>query len=315
MYRTPATLALVACLALLLPAPAARALEPGPGAPPVPGRVARGFDPPAERWGAGHRGVDLVAAPGSHVRTPASGRVAFVGTVAGRPVVVVTHGEVRTTLEPVTGTVPVGRTVEVGDVIGVLEAGHACGAATCLHWGLRRGDAYLDPLSILAVGVVRLLPADAAGQVRDRALARALVQAAATVAGGSGTLARPVAGRLTSGFGRRLHPIFHEWRLHAGVDLSARCGTPIRAAADGVVRRVGYDDSGGWRLILDHPGASTTALATTYLHAQGYAVRGGQAVRRGAVVGWVGSTGWSTGCHLHFGVTVNGQPTDPERWW
>lgn len=314
MSRSTLVVVLIACLSLGGAQPAS-GLTPGGGIAPVPGRVATGFDPPAERWGTGHRGVDLRASAGSTVRAPAAGVVSFAGRVAGRGVVVVDHGEVRSTLEPVRATVAVGRTVAAGDPVGVLEPGHDCGpGAPCLHWGLRRGEEYLDPLSLLAGGSVRLLPADAAAQVRERALARAATAAVAAVGDTGGLLARPVAGRVTSGFGRRLHPIFREWRLHAGVDLSAACGTPIRAAEDGVVRRVGFDASGGWRLVIEHPGVRT-GLATTYLHAQGYGVRGGQRVRRGQVVGWVGSTGWSTGCHLHWSVTLNGRATDPERWW
>ena len=68
--------------------------------------------------------------------------------------VVVSHGDIRTTLEPVTGSVPVGRGVAAGDVVGVLEAGHACGTgSSCLHWGLRRGEEYLDPLATVGLGI------------------------------------------------------------------------------------------------------------------------------------------------------------------
>ena len=126
-----------------------------------------------------------------------------------------------------------------------------------------------------------------------------------------GVLMRPVAGRVSSGFGRRFHPIFHEWRLHAGVDLSAGCGTPIRAAGDGRVSHVGYDASGGWRLIISHAPHKGRSLQTVYLHAQGYSVRPGARVTRGQVVGTVGSTGWSTGCHLHFSVKLAGNHVDP----
>lgn len=316
MFRTHLIAVLAACLALAA-APPARAGTPTGGVPPVPGRVVTGFDPPAQRWGAGHRGLDLAAPAGSVVRSPAAGVVSFAGRVAGRAVVVIDHGEVRTTLEPVRATVAVGSPVAAGDPVGVLEPGHACGTGgSCLHWGLRRGEEYLDPLGLLAGGAVRLLPRGAEAAVRRRALARAVAAAAAGVVTGDtgGLLARPVAARVTSPFGRRFHPIFHEWRLHAGVDLSAPCGTPIRAAEGGVVARVGYDASGGWRLVLAHAGVRP-GLTTTYLHAQGYGVRRGQAVRRGQVVGWVGTTGWSTGCHLHFGVGLGGRPVDPARFW
>ena len=132
--------------------------------------------------------------------------------------------------------------------------------------------------------------------------------------GGSGILLRPVAVPVSSPFSRRFHPIFHEWRLHAGVDLSAPCGTPIRAAEEGRVTHVGFDSSGGWRLVIDHGPVGGRSVATTYLHAQGYRVRPGDRVARGQVVGTVGSTGWSTGCHLHLGVRADGRVVDPAVW-
>ncbi|MBK8459766.1 MAG: M23 family metallopeptidase [Micropruina sp.] len=108
----------------------------------------------------------------------------------------------------------------------------------------------------------------------------------------------------------RFHPIFKEWRLHAGVDFRAGCGTAIRAAAAGRVISVSFDSSGGHRLVLGHPGGVTTH----YLHAQGYQVREGTSVASGDVVGTVGSTGWSTGCHLHFTVKVNGESVNPATY-
>jgi murein DD-endopeptidase MepM/ murein hydrolase activator NlpD len=122
--------------------------------------VVRPFDPPPQPWLAGHRGVDLAAAPGTAVRAPGPGVVAFVGVIAGRGVLTVAHeGGLRTTYEPVTARVAVGRRVEAGAVLGVLDGGHrGCPAPACLHWGLRRGAIYLDPLALLGLGRVRLLP-------------------------------------------------------------------------------------------------------------------------------------------------------------
>ncbi len=274
---------------------------------PVPGPVLRGFDPPAHDWLPGHRGVDLAAPVGSGVRAAASGRVSVAQVIAGRGVVTIVHGELRTTYEPVRASVRVGQRVDAGDVIGTVQAGHC--AAGCLHFGLKRGDEYLDPLG---GSDVRLLPGSAVALARRLAAERAAALAAGGFeASGSGVLLNPVGGRITSPFGRRFHPICHEWRLHAGVDLRASCGTPIRAAADGVVRSVSYDSSGGHRLVIAHAGG----LATHYLHAlRRYQVRKGQHVKRGQVVGLVGSTGWSTGCHLHLGTTVNGRLVDPARY-
>lgn len=310
MTRLVAMVLVVAALGLVTAPPAAAA-----GARlPVPGAVVRRFDPPAERWLAGHRGVDLAAPPGTAVLAPADGVVTFAGEVAGKPVVVVSHGAERSTLEPVEGTVPVGTRVAAGEQVGQLVAGHACPAEACLHWGVRRGDEYLDPLAAVDAPAVRLLPDDAAAGVTRRAAERALLALTEVAAGatGSGVLQRPVDAPITSPFGRRFHPIFHEWRLHAGVDMSAPCGTPIRAAGAGVVTHVGYDASGGWRLVVDHGSSGGARLETVYLHALGYTVRAGQQVAAGQAVGRVGSTGWSTGCHLHFSVKTNGRHVDPK---
>ena len=122
--------------------------------------VVRGFDPPPEPWLAGHRGVDLAAPPGTPVLSAGPGRVVFVGQVAGRGVVSVDHANgSRTTYEPVTPAVRAGDALLAGQTLGTLSAGHpGCPAEACLHWGLRRGDAYLDPLALLGRGRVRLLP-------------------------------------------------------------------------------------------------------------------------------------------------------------
>jgi murein DD-endopeptidase MepM/ murein hydrolase activator NlpD len=120
----------------------------------------RRFDPPAERWLAGHRGVDLAASPGAVVRAAGAGRVVFAGPVGGRQVVSIDHaGGLRTTYEPLVPSVHAGDLVAAGDPIGRLSGGHpGCPLAACLHWGLRRGEVYLDPLALLGLGQVRLLP-------------------------------------------------------------------------------------------------------------------------------------------------------------
>ncbi len=154
--------------ALLLPAggPAVAApaagddVPAGPWSRPVDGAVTRPFDPPPDRYGTGHRGVDLAGAPGSPVLAAGDGVVVFAGMVAGRPVVSVDHtGGLRTTYEPVDPAVGAGQQVARGAVLGTLSGGHAgCPVAACLHWGLRRGEDYLDPLSLLRPPEVRLLP-------------------------------------------------------------------------------------------------------------------------------------------------------------
>ncbi|WP_340698424.1 M23 family metallopeptidase [Cellulosimicrobium funkei] len=112
------------------------------------------FDPPEHDWLPGHRGVDLAAAPAETVRSPAPGVVSFTGPVAGRDVVVVLHDDgLRTSLEPVTASVGRGERVTSGAVLGTVQAaesatGSHC-AAACVHWGVRRGERYLDPLALL----------------------------------------------------------------------------------------------------------------------------------------------------------------------
>lgn len=284
----------------------------GTAVPPLAGPLVRGFDPPAQPWLSGHRGVDLLGAVGAEIVAAKAGRVVFAGTVAGRDVVVVSHGELRTTYLPVRPLVPVGSQVTAGTVIGRLTSGHSCPGGTCLHWGLKRGDTYLDPLSLLGESALRLLPSDAA-----IGITRAVAYRTAGLDGGSrlpGLLIRPVAASVGSPFGMRFHPIFHEWRMHNGVDLSAPCGTPIHAAAPGTVVRVSYDSASGHRLEIDHGVVGGHRLRTGYLHATGYSVGVGQRVRRGQVVGRVGTTGWSTGCHLHLITWVDGEYADPERF-
>ncbi|WP_280862357.1 M23 family metallopeptidase [Streptomyces sp. SAI-144] len=127
--------------------------------------VLRGWEPPATVYGRGHRGVDLAAPPGSPVRAVAPGRVSFAGRVAGRGVVSVELAGtgLRTTYEPVTASVEKGAELAAGEVVGTVEPTGSHCTSTCVHWGLRRGEAYLDPLSLLPPwllhrGPSRLLP-------------------------------------------------------------------------------------------------------------------------------------------------------------
>ncbi|MFC8431740.1 murein hydrolase activator EnvC family protein [Streptomyces sp. NPDC057253] len=127
--------------------------------------VLRGWEPPATVYGRGHRGVDLAAPPGAPVRAVAAGRVSFAGGVAGKGVVSVelTGTDLRTTYEPVTASVKKGEEVTAGEVIATVAATGSHCTTTCVHWGLRRGETYLDPLSLLPPwllhrGPSRLLP-------------------------------------------------------------------------------------------------------------------------------------------------------------
>jgi murein DD-endopeptidase MepM/ murein hydrolase activator NlpD len=146
--------------------PAGPAASSGPVAavwgPPLDGEltVTRPFEPLTHPFAAGHRGADLRGTPWSTVLAAGDGVVAFAGWVAGRPVVSVDHaGGLRTTYEPVDPSVAAGQPVTRGSPIGTLAVGHAgCPAEACLHWGLRRGEMYLDPLLLLGPPRVRLLP-------------------------------------------------------------------------------------------------------------------------------------------------------------
>ena len=129
-------------------------------------RVVHGFDPPATAWGAGHRGVDLLARPGQVVRAALPGTVVFAATLAGRGVVVVSHGATRTTYEPVEATVEPGTVVAAGERLGTVQAAPShCAPQTCLHWGWVAGETYLDPLRLVGLGPVRLLPYLSGGAV------------------------------------------------------------------------------------------------------------------------------------------------------
>ena len=118
--------------------------------------------------------------------------------------------------------------------------------------------------------------------------------------------------RVSSGFGSRYHPILHAWRTHEGVDFAAAYGTPVRATADGIVTSVGREDGGYGNLIeLRHP----NGIRTRYGHLSGFArgLRPGEHVSQGETIGFVGSTGLSTGPHLHYEFLVNGRATNPQR--
>ena len=140
-------------------APATRIFVwPLAGVPDVVGA----FDPPAQPWLPGHRGVDLAAAIGERVYASGAGTISFAGRVGGIGVVSITHPDgLRTTYEPVRASVHAGDTVGIATPIGTIDARlpHcAPGTAACLHWGLIRAGVYLDPLMLLGLGEVRLYP-------------------------------------------------------------------------------------------------------------------------------------------------------------
>lgn len=127
--------------------------------------VVRRFEPPPGPWAAGHRGVDLAGAIGQAVLAPVAGTVRFAGAIAGRGVVVLTHGSSRTTYEPVVPAVRVGQVLARGEPLGRLSAaGSHCAPAVCLHWGLLRDEEYVDPLTLIRDQGVRLLPLQPPGE-------------------------------------------------------------------------------------------------------------------------------------------------------
>lgn len=289
-------------------APAAGWVYPvGPPGGPV--EVVNGFDPPEQPWSAGHRGVDLAATAGGEVRAAGPGTVTYAGPLAGRGVVVIDHGSLRTTYEPVAASVAVGDEVGAGQPIGTLQPmGSHCAPASCLHWGAREGERYTDPLALVGGGPPRLLP------LGPRTLSGAPPPPPSRPPP-SGGLAWPVAApRVTSPYGMRVHPITGERKLHDGADLAAACGSPVRASAAGRVTHAGQRGAYGLQLTVDHGPIRGAPLTTSYSHLSAFSVTAGQPVRAGQVIGRAGTTGLSTGCHLHFMLYATGRVTDPVPW-
>lgn len=128
---------------------------------------------------------------------------------------------------------------------------------------------------------------------------------------GVGDLLWPTDGIKTSEFGSRRHPIFGTQRFHAGIDISGDTGQPVVAANEGLVVHAGWRGGYGLAVVLDHGGG----LATLYAHLSRVTVAEGDVVDGAQKIGEVGSTGWSTGPHLHYEVRVQGEPRDPMRWY
>jgi len=119
----------------------------------------------------------------------------------------------------------------------------------------------------------------------------------------------PVAGWLSSAFGRRRDPFSGEPDFHSGLDIAANRGTPVRATADGVVESAAYDGNYGNAILIGHG----FGISTRFGHLSRYAVSAGQQVRRGDVIGYVGATGRATSSHLHYEILLNGQAINPLR--
>lgn len=172
LARTLGSLLLTA-LCLLLPTASSYAQDVGATWPPwvwpldpTPPVVAR-FSPPDHPYGSGHRGIDLAGTSGQTVLAVAAGKVTFAGQVAGRGVVVVDHGRLSSTYQPVDTDISVGDFVEAARPIGRLTSAHShCAPSACLHLGAKRDQTYVDPLSLLGGRSVRLKPLDPTSQAQ-----------------------------------------------------------------------------------------------------------------------------------------------------
>lgn len=120
----------------------------------------------------------------------------------------------------------------------------------------------------------------------------------------------PVMGRITSSFGERLDPINGEGAFHSGIDIATAFGADVRAPADGVVLKASFGNGYGREIIIGHG----DGIETLYGHLSGFAVTAGERVRRGQVIGYVGSSGRSTGPHLHYEVRVRDTPVNPHKY-
>lgn len=145
--------------------------------------------------------------------------------------------------------------------------------------------------------------------------ARAARQGTGFTGSSTGFLGYPTTAPVTSPYGYRVHPIYGYYGLHDGIDFGVTCGQSLVASAAGTVINTYEDDVFGKRLFLNAGVINGKNLVLIYNHMSGYNVSQGQRVARGAVVGYAGDTGWSTGCHLHFTVMENGTAVNPQKYF
>lgn len=156
--------------------------------------------------------------------------------------------------------------------------------------------------------------AAAAEAANQRQAYQAPAPAAPRASGTGFPLATPAYGPYTSAYGYRTNPVLGYSEFHDGLDIGSSCGSPLYSASDGVVTEMYYGGGWGWKLTIDNGWINGVQVSTGYNHAQNYIVYPGQRVSRGQVVGYTGTTGLSTGCHLHFHVWVNGQVANPVNY-
>ncbi|GAB3586283.1 peptidoglycan DD-metalloendopeptidase family protein [Calidifontibacter terrae] len=166
--------------------------------------------------------------------------------------------------------------------------------------------------------IVGILKARAAARAKAAKKANMAMPAGGTPralsSSGNGYFTPPMSpSSIVSEFGMRMNPVDHVMRLHAGVDFPYACGTPVRAAAAGDVVDVAFNDAAGNYVTIDHGFVHGTNLATMYEHLSRFVVRGGH-VSKGQLIGYSGTTGRSTGCHLHWTVMQDGVPINPRNW-
>jgi murein DD-endopeptidase MepM/ murein hydrolase activator NlpD len=201
---------------------------------------------------------------------------------------------IQSYLRVISGQLSVSRDVNADDMFDIIishrraETGEV-EIGELIYAGLSRGDTpRLRMLPWTIEGRTQWFEASGVGQQRSG-------------------LAWPVQARITSGFGMRRHPVLGYTRMHSGMDFGAPTGTPVYAVSDGVVVSAGYNGGYGRFIRLAHDGN----MATGYAHLSRIQVAAGQRVRRGQIIGNVGSTGLSTGPHLHYEVYRNGRPVNP----
>jgi murein DD-endopeptidase MepM/ murein hydrolase activator NlpD len=152
------------------------------------------------------------------------------------------------------------------------------------------------------------------------AAARARASGRSSYTSGGGALSWPVHAGITSPYGMRVHPVTGVYKLHDGTDFGVGCGTPVHAAASGTVIQAANVAGYGNQLVIDHGAMRGVGVATSYNHLMRFRAGSGSHVSRGEVIGYSGGgegmygAGYSTGCHLHFMVYVNGGTTDPMGW-
>ncbi|MCW2823138.1 MAG: hypothetical protein JWQ91_55 [Aeromicrobium sp.] len=153
-------------------------------------------------------------------------------------------------------------------------------------------------------------------EAQIRALAVKQVKTGGKGSGGDrgGALSYPVNGPITSPYGMRVHPVTGVYKLHDGTDFGVACGTPIHAAAGGTIIQQYFNGAYGNRIIMNNGVKRGVSVVTTYNHLSRFARGTGAKVKRGDLIGYSGTTGYSTGCHLHFMVLVNGATTNPMGW-